>query len=106
MTVEAGEALVGLGLLATAVVAVLPLRHSLTGSIVGGVALAGGVLMSINFWLAAGWISVLTAGENMIMALIQLSFLAGALAGLVEQARTQRTEVVVTGMSITAATRA
>lgn len=108
VTVEVGETLVGLGLLATAVVAVLPLRHALaqTGSILGTIALAGGALMSINFWLAAGWMSVSTAGENMVMALIQLGFLAAALIGLVQQARTERTEILVRGIAITATTKA
>lgn len=105
VTVEVGEALVGLGLLATAVIAVLPLRHSIAqiGSTVGTIALAAGALMSINFWLAAGWLSVATAGENTLMALIQLGFLAAGVIGLVQQARTQRTETVVSGTAITAA---
>lgn len=108
VTVEVGEVLVGLGLLATAVMAVLPLRHALalTGSILGTIAFAGGALMSINFWLAAGWMSLSTAGENLVMALIQLGFLAAALIGLVQQARTEREETVVSGLAITAATKA
>ena len=108
VSVEAGELLVGLGLLATAVVAVLslPRAPALTGSIVGTVALAAGALMSVNFWLAAGWLSVSTAGENLLMGLIQLGFLAAALIGLVQQARARRGELVVTGIAMTAATRA
>lgn len=89
VTVETAETLVGVGLLATAIVAVLPVTRALrqAGSILGTIALGGAALMSINFWLAAGWMSVSTSGENLVLALIELGFFAAAVIGLVQHAR-------------------
>ena len=91
-----GEFLAGVALLVTAAfylsqLYVYRLRDRftpLTNSIVALVALIGGAFMSINFWFAAGWLSVSTDNINVVMALIQvvLAVATIALLAVVNQA--------------------
>jgi hypothetical protein len=75
-----GEFLAGVALLITAAfylwqLYVYQLRDRftpVTNSVVALVALIGGAFMSINFWFAAGWLSVSTDSVNLVMSLIQV----------------------------------
>ena len=88
-----GELLAGIALLATAVLYVaniwsVPVAGIATSS-VALAALIGGAFMSINFWLAAGWLSVSTDSVNLVMFLAQLVVGGATVALLVPEAGTQ-----------------
>jgi uncharacterized membrane protein YphA (DoxX/SURF4 family) len=80
-----GELLAGIALLVAAALYVLNIQqYPVFGAVTSAVALAalvGGAFMSINFWFAAGWLSVSTDGLNLQMFLIQV-VLGGATIAL------------------------
>lgn len=80
-----GELLAGIALLVAATLYILNIqRYPVFGPLTSALALAalvGGAFMSINFWLAAGWLSVSTDGLNLQMFLTQL-VLGGATIAL------------------------
>lgn len=72
--VQWGELLTGLGLVASVLV-YLFLKNLVWRQIavvVGVLAFLGGMLMSINFYYAAGWMSVSTSGLNALLFWLQL----------------------------------
>lgn len=83
-----GEFLAGVALLITAAfylwqLYVYQLRDKFTpvaSRVVALVALVGGAFMSVNFWFAAGWLSVSTDSVNLVMALIQVVLAAATVA--------------------------
>ena len=83
-----GEFFAGVALLVTAAfyltqLYVYQLRDRftpVTNSAVALVALIGGAFMSINFWFAAGWLSVSTDSVNLVMALMQVVLAVATIA--------------------------
>ena len=70
--IRSGEILVGLALLLGGLLLMCKRRIPVLASWILAIALFGGALMNLNFFLASGWSSPSTWGVNMIMGLIQL----------------------------------
>lgn len=91
--VEYGEFLVGIGLIAAALVALFHIAPRVieTGGIwVTAVAGTAGAFMSLNFWFAAGWLSVSTDGLNLMMGLVQTVLVGTAVAVLIGRRNAKR----------------
>jgi thiosulfate dehydrogenase (quinone) large subunit len=71
-SIRAGEILVGIALVLAGVLLLTKKRLPQTATWVLLVALAGGLLMNINFYFAAGWSSPSTWGINIVMALVHI----------------------------------
>ncbi len=84
-----GELLAGIALLVAAALYILNIQqYPVFGTVTGVVALAalvGGAFMSINFWFAAGWLSVSTDGLNLQMFLTQIVLGGATIALLVAE---------------------
>lgn len=84
--VEWGELLAGVALILAAVV-FLARSTGIVVSLaqwVAILALAGGTLMSVNYFFAAGWTSISTFGENQALAVLQVLLLAAVTAAVFE----------------------
>ena len=102
--VEYGETVVGIVLVATAVIGLRATsrRVRVTSAAVTLGALAGAVLMSINYWLATAWMGPADDTVNLLMAVIQVVLAIPAAAAIASTVR-ERRRPAVAGPSVAAA---